>query len=196
MQNLIARERHQCGPSIEDLQKSIIQIQNQDKIFVVELLAVDGSDQLAGVYFQYHKMQSVLEQFGHMIFVDVTYNVNVEKYNLLTFLVADGENKGHPVGYAYIQNESQPILSLYKTLKLSNRQNVDIFMLDKDMKCINALKKNFPQSSIILCYFHVMKYFKEKLRCLITGSSHKKETVLSLIRALVRSRSTIHISTS
>ena len=101
MHNLIAKQTEQQGPSLADLDKSINEIKSQDKNWFIEVLTLDDSDQLAGVYFQYSKIKSVLEQFGHMIFVDVTYNFNVEKYKLLTFLVADGENEGHPVGYAY-----------------------------------------------------------------------------------------------
>lgn len=57
-------------------------------------------------------MKSVLQTFGQFtVFVDVPYNLNVEGY-LMTFLIADGDNNGQPVGYAYIDNESKPVLRL------------------------------------------------------------------------------------
>ena len=122
-----------------------------------EVLELEGKTDVAGVFFQYSDMRKILENYGHMIFVDVTYSVNLEKYHLLTFLVADGENHGQPVGYAYICNESQPVLDLCfgafrKSLKLSNREKVDIFMVDKDMKSIRSLQKALRPKGCGLSY--------------------------------------------
>ena len=46
-----------------------------------------------------------------MTFADFTYNDNLEGYHLVTFIVANGDNNGQPVGYAYIPNESKPVLN-------------------------------------------------------------------------------------
>ena len=192
MANLVQREKNNTGSDIKALESIVHEIRSCDPQCFIEILAFDDSDKLEGVYFQYSKMKSVLQTFGHMVFVDVTYNVNLEGYHLMTFLIADGDNNGQPVGYAYINNESKPVLHLVlqafvKSLKLSNRETVDIFMVDKDMKCISSLREFFKDSQILLCYFHVMKHFKEKINRDVTGSNDYKDSVLQQIRSIITS---------
>ena len=191
--NIVQKYKKNIGGDISELEKVINEISAEDPNSFVEILTLEDSDQLQGVFFQYSKMQPIFETFGHMVFVDVTYNVNMEGYHLMTFLVADGENCGQPIGYAYICNESKPILSLVleafvKTMKFSNRNTVEIFMVDKDMKCINSLHDYFPKSQILLCYFHVMKHFKEKIKSDVTGTLKVKEEILQQIRLVVTSK--------
>ena len=77
MANLVQRQKTNTGSDISALESTVNEIRSCDPQCFIEILAFDGSEKLEGVYFQYSKMKSVLQTFGHMFFVDVTYNVNL-----------------------------------------------------------------------------------------------------------------------
>jgi hypothetical protein len=45
-----------------------------------------------------------------------------------------------------------------------NWTEIRAFMIDKDFKERKLLRKNFPNARILLCHYHVIKYFAKKVR--------------------------------
>ncbi|XP_063068679.1 uncharacterized protein LOC134460150 [Engraulis encrasicolus] len=104
-------------------------------------------------------MKSNLELYGkHLVFVDTTHCVNQYEFPLLTLLVRDGHGRGVPVAYAIVSNERQSTLE--KALEKLREQFLSpprAFMVDKDYAEINALSSIFPESAILLCWYHVLQ---------------------------------------
>ena len=61
-------------------------------------------------------------------------------------------------------------------------------MVDKDLSIINALKVKLPNANILLCKFHVMKYFKKKI-CDLDCKHSERQEIGELIKKLIDSRS-------
>ena len=51
-------------------------------------------------------------------------------------------------------------------------------MVDKDLTEISVLKSKLPSSTILLCKFHVMKYFKKKISDLNCLKDEKHELAM------------------
>ncbi|XP_076125981.1 uncharacterized protein LOC143139222 isoform X1 [Alosa pseudoharengus] len=104
-------------------------------------------------------MKSNLDKYGkQLVFVDTTHCVNQYDFPLLTLLVRDDHGRGVPVAYAIVSNECQNTLE--KALAQLRKQFLcppRAFMVDKDYAEINALSSTFPESAILLCWYHVLQ---------------------------------------
>ena len=128
------------------------------------LVEVDDSKNVDLVYIQTGEMREQYNKYPEILFVDTTYNVNIEAYPLLTMMVEDGDGRGKPVAYCFQRSETK--VNLEKILDYFCRTNdtskTKIVMVDKDLTEISVLKSKLPSATILLCKFHVMKYFKKK----------------------------------
>ena len=60
-------------------------------------------------------------------------------------------------------------------------------MVDKDLTEISVLKSKLPRAIILLCKFHVMKYFKKKISDLNCLKDEKHELAM-LVQKLINSQ--------
>ena len=58
------------------------------------LVEVDDSKNVDLVYIQTGEMREQYNKYPEILFVDTTYNVNIEAYPLLTMMVEDGDGRG------------------------------------------------------------------------------------------------------
>ena len=71
------------------------------------LVEVDDSKNVDLVYIQTGEMREQYNKYPEILFVDTTYNVNIEAYPLLTMMVEDGDGRGKPVAYCFQKKKSQ-----------------------------------------------------------------------------------------
>ena len=79
-------------------------------------LEVDEESNLDLLYIQTSKMQEMFQNFPTIIFMDNTYNVNIEGYILNAILVEDENGNGKPVAYSYMRRESKETLMRIKEI--------------------------------------------------------------------------------
>ena len=73
----------------------------------------------------------------------------------------------------------------------NDTSRIKIVMVDKDLSIINVLKCKLPNAKILLCKFHVMKYFKKKISDLDCKNIERQE-LGELIQKIIDSRSQKH----
>ena len=71
------------------------------------LVEVDDSKNVDLVYIQTGEMREQYNKYPEILFVDTTYNVNIEAYPLLTMMVEDGDGWGKPVTYCFQRSETK-----------------------------------------------------------------------------------------
>ena len=115
-------------------------------------------------------------KYPEILFMDTTYNVNVEGYPLFAILAEDRDGRGKPVTYCYVRSETKGNICkvLMKFCENNDVSGVKIIMVDKDLNEMNAFKENIPNATLLLCKFHVMKYFKKKVSDLDIKHNEKK----------------------
>ena len=86
------------------------------------------------------------------------------------------------VAYCYVKSETkenmQKVLETF--CEYNDVSDVRIIMVDKDLNEINAIKQFIPGATVLLCKFHVMKYFKKKVSDLDIKQDEKKSLGLLL----------------
>uniref|UniRef100_A0AAX7VUA0 ZSWIM1/3 RNaseH-like domain-containing protein n=1 Tax=Astatotilapia calliptera TaxID=8154 RepID=A0AAX7VUA0_ASTCA len=117
------------------------------------------SDQELMIVLQTPVMKSNMENYAkQLVFVDTTHCVNQYSFPLFTLVVRDDHGHGVPVAYAIVSNESQKTLETVLGIVCEHfPTSPRAFMVDKDFAEINALQKVFPESAILLCWYHVLQ---------------------------------------
>ena len=102
-------------------------------------------------------------------------------------LTQDNLGRGRAVFYAFVHSETADMMKAV----LSSSQNMmeDLsktctVMLDKDQNEIAAVRDTLPVANILLCRFHVIKYFKKKVSELLLTVDEKNDLFVQL-KALV-----------
>ena len=147
------------------------------------------------IYIQTMEMKDHFRKYPEILFMDTTYNVNFEGYPLFTILAEDGDGRGKPVAYCYVKSETKENMQkvLEKFCEYNDVSDVRIIMVDKDLNEINAIKQFIPGATVLLCKFHVMKYFKKKVSDLDIKQDEKKSLGLLLQQMIDSNDQTITI---
>ena len=79
-------------------------------------------------------------------------------------MAEDGDGRGKPVAYCFARSETKENLETVLDFfcNFSDVSGTKIVMVDKDLSIINSLKCKLSEATILLCKFHVTKYFKKK----------------------------------
>ena len=141
------------------------------------------------VYIQTSEMREQYQKYPEILFVDTTYNVNIEAYPLLAMMVEDGDGRGKPVAYCFQRSETKENLEkiLDYFCKTNDTSKTKIVMVDKDLTEISVLRSKLPNADILLCKFHVMKYLKKKISDLNCLKDEKQELGI-LVQKLINSQ--------
>ena len=111
-------------------------------------------------------MRSLFKTYGTMLFIDFTYKLNHNNYPFIVFIVTDNNRNSRIVGFALVAYERisvmQIILNYFKTLNES--QDLQVVMIDKDLKEETVIQETYPNVHILYCFWHVQNTFKKKFK--------------------------------
>ena len=92
-----------------------------------------------------------------LVCLDSTHNTVRQKYNLFTLLVQNEYGHGVPVAYLISSDATSPTIQKFLSAFKQFCPLVLTFMTDNDRAEIDAIKKIFPTSQRLLCWWHVEK---------------------------------------
>ena len=140
------------------------------------------------IFFQTSQMKRYLEAFPDVLYIDSTYCLNSFGYPVVVFMVVDGDNRGHCVGYALVRDERMvTFATLYTEFVRKNNVNTKTVVLDKDAAEIGAVRFAMEGVNLVLCRFHVCKSLSESIKKFVR-KEHREE-VKKLINMMVYSGS-------
>ena len=155
---------------------------------LTSILQSDENNDFDILYFQTSEMKQMFAKFPGIIFMDNTYNVCSEGFNLNAILVEDQDGSGKPVAYCFMRRETKE--SLERIIDIFCEQNdtskVNVIMVDKDLTEINLLEEKIPHAHIQIRRFHMLKYFKSKVAKLNIKQDEKSE-LIQLLREILYS---------
>ena len=146
---------------------------------------LDSYNQALGIVFQTAGMRKMFQQFPQIILVDATYCTNSSSYKLFSFMVTDAFGRGQFVQHAFVASESRDVM--VKVLRIFQENNpassdTSVFMIDKDLKEDTALRVVFPNARVLLCQFHVIKWFNTHKSAWELEVTEQKELMLVIQR--------------
>ena len=94
--------------------------------------------------------------------IDTSFNLDCSKYKLCAFCYLNPTtNKSELCALPFLAYEKADIFTAaFRFFKNFTAKLPVVFIFDKDFKEIALLKSMFPNATILLCNFHVIKYFK------------------------------------
>ncbi|KAK3701287.1 hypothetical protein RRG08_066780 [Elysia crispata] len=121
---------------------------------------------------QSSRMRFIFQTYPHLLYIDDTYAVNTYNYPYV-FLVVDGDNIGHVIGYALVKDETSLTLSRLITefMMKSEVRDFKTIVVDADHSEIEATRLNMPQCNIDLCRLHI----QQALNNAIATKCHKDD---------------------
>ncbi|KAL5126092.1 putative protein FAR1-RELATED SEQUENCE 10 [Glycine soja] len=106
-----------------------------------------------------------------MFFIDSTYKTNRYRLPLLDFVGVTPTAMTFSAGFAYLEAERVNnivwALERFRGLFLRNDRLPLVIVTDRDLALMNAVKTVFPESTNLLCRFHIDKNVKAKFKSLI-----------------------------
>ncbi|KAK1939394.1 Zinc finger SWIM domain-containing protein 3 [Phytophthora citrophthora] len=155
-----------------DLRKESMKIRVQNLLdeFVadepgnVARICGNGASLATCVAFQTAGMRKLFSLFPEVVLVDSTHKTNDLWYKLFSFMVTDAFGKDQFAQRSFVDQETDANMSLaVETFQENNPEwtQVEVIMVDKDLTEIGVLEKIFPKARVLLCRFHVFKWFRQ-----------------------------------
>lgn len=126
----------------------------------------ETNNTLLMIYYQNQEMKKLYAQYGEIIFVDGTYSLNKNNYQIYIIAIRDCNGNSQIVAFAIVAYERQLILDKFIELFI-NMNSVNVtksIMIDKNRTEWNVLSKNIPHTDVFLCKFHCEQIFSGKIK--------------------------------
>ncbi|KAK1934612.1 Zinc finger SWIM domain-containing protein 3 [Phytophthora citrophthora] len=111
-------------------------------------------------------MRELFHRFPEVVMIDATHGTNSSKYKVFSIMAHDAFGKGQFIHHAAVQNERNPTLATaLEEFKKTNPvwTKIKRILIDKNFGEIGVLKTAFPDATLLLCQFHVLKYLREQI---------------------------------
>ena len=133
----------------------------------IQVLA-DDDGLLKAIYYQDSTMKQKFEYFPELVLVDATYKLNDLRMPVFLQLVIDGNGESEIVVVFVVGSEDgETISSLVTMFKQQNPawDKTRTILTDKDFMERSVYSEQFPNASLQLCLFHVLKSMRREIHC-------------------------------
>lgn len=188
IRNLLQKIKSTDADSTEMLRDFLEKIEDE-KGTVDYKLDTDGK--ISVLFVSSHPMQKAfIDACCTCVQIDTSFDFDASKYKLCAFCYLNPTtNKSELCALSFISQETaQNFTDVFQCFKKICIQLPSVFILDKDFNEIAVLRKIFPNSRILLCKFHVIKYVKN-LVATATVTVEKKNEIMNSFKAALYSRS-------
>jgi hypothetical protein len=103
---------------------------------------------------------------GRFTGIDATHNTtHYENMSLFTLLVRDRWGHGMPAAWMVSSNRTEDTIGFFlQSIRVQNPTVIpEYFMSDKDRAQMNAIKRRYPESAILLCWWHLLHAWQQHL---------------------------------
>uniref|UniRef100_A0ABD2XRK0 SWIM-type domain-containing protein n=1 Tax=Trichogramma kaykai TaxID=54128 RepID=A0ABD2XRK0_9HYME len=145
--------------------------------------------ELQGIFCTTPDMRCSLKAWGETVFFDGTYNLVNNKFIVFLFVVENGMEETEIAAVAYVLHEDQPTLNwlieCFKKHHSTSVNKIKYFMCDKNQTQRNAIKSYFPDSKLLICYYHTLEIFRREIGKM-DMKKEKKDLCLEIFKKMAR----------
>lgn len=150
--------------------------------------------QFKGLFFTTAEMRKQLALFPEVVYTDGTYKLFQRNFVLMYLAVEDAHGGAQIVGVGILADEKKATVEwMFREFKRQNyatTNNIKCFMTDKDLVERDAIVTVFPEVSMALCQFHVLKIFQRTItERKMSITSQQLQTCKQYLNRLVASNS-------
>ncbi|XP_052073133.1 uncharacterized protein LOC127711199 [Mytilus californianus] len=163
------------------------QILKEEIIFYQELK--EGVQPLVIIYQNEAQRKRMVKLAENVVFLDATYKgLTAYGYSFYALVARDEQQgRGTPLSYCISSDDTGEVVKIFlRSLKTTaENHGFDFrprsFMVDRDTKEISAINEVFPNSSVLLCWFHVLQvlYYSIYVSYILPYSLWEKNQLLN-----------------
>ena len=129
-------------------------------------IITDDDNVLRSIYYQDNTMKAKFSSFPELLLIDATYKLNILNLAVFLQLIVDGNGESEIVSVFLLTSEDgQTISGLLDIFKRHNPawNKIQTVLSDKDFTERAVYKQHYPQVSLQLCLFHVLRTMKREV---------------------------------
>ena len=143
---------------------------------------VNDDGELEGLFFCHALSINLLKSYHYVLLLDCTYKTNKYKMPLLHIAGITGANKTFSLAFCFIAQETKPFYdwaldSLLTVFTSNNIPQPDVFLTDREQALINSVTSAFPNSTHLLCTWHIQKNIVTNAAKLIKNKAKEGEMI-------------------
>jgi hypothetical protein len=128
--------------------------------FIYFYAADTATAELRYVFWAHKQMLHLYAQWPGVVILDCTYKTNRHDMPLLNMVAVSGLNKVIPVAHCWLYGEAEPdfvwaLRGLRRLQELYSIPSPSVFVSDRALACLNALKTVYGTVPTVLCQWHV-----------------------------------------
>ena len=131
--------------------------------------------------------------YPEVLCIDATYKLNDLRMPIYLMLTIDGNGQSDIVAVFITADETKcAITKMVESFKAVNPPWVDthVIISDKDFLECDVFRAEFPNASVLICLFHVLRSFRREVTCEKLGLRvGERDHALELITKLLYSKS-------
>lgn len=152
---------------------------------------MEEDGEFRGLQFQSKEMKMLAAAYPEFMCIDATYKLLDIRAPVYIFLVEDSNGGSDIICITLLMYEDSNSLKwMCETFKSNNQQwsNIKTIMTDKDIKERFVLKECFPEATLLICKFHVLKTFQRQITSKLGITSMERNLSLSYVEKLLYSK--------
>jgi hypothetical protein len=143
---------------------------------------VDSNGNLKALFFIHTLSLELLSCYHTVLFLDCTYKTNKYNMPLLHFAGVSGNNKTFSAAFCFLAEENLEYYSwALKTFSsiLTSHQipPPNVLLTDRELALMNAIAEVFPNSTHMLCTWHIDKNILANASKIVKNSAEEKEII-------------------
>ena len=157
---------------------------------------VNENGELKGLFFCHALSINLLKSYHYVLLLDCTYKTNKYKMPLLHIAGITGADTTFSLAFCFLSEENETyytwaLETLLKVFSSNNIPHPDVFLTDQEQALINSLSNLFPNSTHLLCTWHIQKNLLTNASKLIKDKRKETEMIQhwnNLIRMPIQSK--------
>lgn len=126
-----------------------------------------------------------------LLCLDATHKTTAYGYNLFTLVSQNEYGEGVSVAHLISSDGTEQTITKFLTAFKNRCPSVGVFMTDNDNAEINVIEAVFPGSKHLLCWWHVLKNWKEKLMINLNKPEMNGDDFWNLLLSLLMDPSSV-----
>ncbi|XP_074310066.1 protein FAR1-RELATED SEQUENCE 5-like [Silene latifolia] len=146
------------------------------------------TDELTHVFMAHPEAVKMFRSYYYVVLIDSTYKTNLYRLPLVEMVGVTPVGKSFVIAYALVTHESEDryrwVLQKLKAL-LNDVVQPNVIVIDCEQGLLNAIPTIFPDSSHLLCLWHIYSNLETKALDLTGRDSWAKHITCNLFEAVV-----------
>ncbi|MCH87527.1 protein FAR1-RELATED SEQUENCE 5-like, partial [Trifolium medium] len=157
----------------------------EDHKYVYKIRTVGESTTVQDIFWAHPDSVRLFNTFPTVLLMDSTYKTNRYKMPLFEIVGVTSTEMSYNIGFAFIANEKEEnftwVLEMCLTLLKCKDIVPKVVVTDRDTALMSAVVKVFPNSTVLVCQYHISKNVRAKCKKLCSSKEVKPEQLWNIV---------------